>query len=40
MWLKGRLIGYPVRLEPTYHGLLILLANHYTTGSANINDNM
>ena len=31
MWHKAEWMGYPMRLEITREGLLVKLANHYTT---------
>ena len=32
MWHKAEWIGHPMRLELTHVGLLVSLANRYTTG--------
>ena len=34
MWHKADWMGHPMRLELTLAGLLVKLANHYTTGGA------
>ena len=34
MWLKAESMGHPMRLELTHVGLLVKLANHYTTKGA------
>ena len=34
MWYQAVWMGHPIRLELTREGLLILIANHYTTRDA------
>ena len=34
MWLKAEWMGLPMRLEPTFEGLLVKLTNYYTTQGA------
>ena len=34
MWPKAKWMGHPVKLELTLTGLLVKLANPYTTGDA------
>ena len=34
MWHKAELMGYPMRLELTRVGLLVKIANRYTTRGA------
>ena len=36
MWHKAELMRHPTRLELTLAGLLVKLANHYTTRSAQV----
>ena len=36
MWHKAEWIGHPMRIEPTRVGLLVYLANRYTTKGAHM----
>ena len=40
MWHKAEWMGHPMRLELTLAGLLVKLANHYTTRGAQYSNQM